>query len=467
MESINDALYGFSLTWNSSSVTTTTVTISVHDNGNTGFDSAPGPNSKRSVEADLSDAQQFYLSAVNPFFPVPAAKVFDANSTNFNGVILLVNGWISGSLMQTIGVPVQIQVNRPDLLDSKVMLRLWCGNDGLLTLNVTNTPGLTLETWPSQLRLSGTVSALQSILYGLNYQPKGLFCGSDKIFVEMNDVEGHPLMSNAIEVTVLCIASPPELLVNNTTGDEDQPLKLTSLQVNPSNPGQVISVELYNVPEGFKVAPAHYDASRKKWNLQLKNVATPNDKIVSWINLLLQHLTRIQVINPNVIIPDLNPKFRLDWIWDSTPRVIPPPNFNGQITINITAIGQQKGIPSDVMTSKLVTLTFAPVNDAPSIFTPLHLFVTENLDTPVNKITIAPPYTQNSIQFSDLDLTPAQYSDPSFIFTLRFKPGLINGPWWTYVLLMDTASGTWTVGDQPDVVYDGKSHVLFVQFNIT
>jgi hypothetical protein len=454
LEAINDALYGFTLTWNSSLANKTLISISVHDNGNTGFDGAPGPNNKRSVEADLSDSQQFMVSANNPTLPIDSSMIFDPLNPNFNGVILLVNGWIGGSLMQKIGVPVQIQVNRPDLLSTEVMLRLWCGNDGLLTLNTTD-PGLTLQSWPSQLRLSGRVSTLQSVLYGLNYQPKGLFCGADKIFVEMNDVQGHPLMSNAIEVTVLCIASPPELLVNDTIGEEDKPLELPSLQVNPSNPGQVVGVELYNVPEGFKVVPAHYDAARKRWNLQLKNVAKPNTKIVSLTQKqVLRSLTRVQMLNPDVVVPNLNPKFVLDFSWDSTPRIVPPPNFNGQITINITATGQQKGIPSDVMTSKLVTLTFAPVNDAPSIFTPLHLFVRENLDTPVNKITIAPPFTQNSIQFSDLDLTPAQYSDPNFIFTLKFRPGQVNGPWWSYVLLMDTATGTWTVGDHADVIYN-------------
>eukprot|EP01125_Pyxidicula_operculata_P012215 TRINITY_DN3_c0_g1_i1.p1 TRINITY_DN3_c0_g1~~TRINITY_DN3_c0_g1_i1.p1 ORF type:complete len:3808 (+),score=790.59 TRINITY_DN3_c0_g1_i1:51-11474(+) len=450
LQSINDALFGLTYVFPNDGTKQGNVTIEVNDNGNTGFD---GPSPKRvAYTNDKTYVVSIDLGAAQ--FPATQPTFVDPLPTN---LILLVPGFLHGQDYSSVPItpPISIESNNPSEYTKMIMIRLYSSWG-----NFSFTPSaasLVVEQMTHQIRISGVASDVNSALSTLVYTADDGYCGEDVITVELNDDQGNPISSATIQTVILCKSNVPVLTVSDATGPEDQPLKL-DINIEKTDPKEIVSIKISNLPDGFIIEPANYNSSSKEWEILYATnhsagvIALGDQSGGSNKKRALGNNLQQIAESPDVIV-DRNIQQLFQWIFAPlrTPQIVAPKDFNGEFDITVTGYSLDPGDTQPASAVATIHVVFTPVNDAPLVISPASTETYENQSVVINSYF---PITVRDIDLSNPD-------DDSLIYYLKATvPVYISlnpGYYWHYLpFTFYTAQGVWTVPSDPAVTQQGS-----------
>lgn len=156
-------------------------------------------------------------------------------------------------------------------------------------------------------------------------------------------------------------------------------------------------------------------------------------------------------INQNSNDTIVDPNIQVDWQWVWVPlfwpRILPPPNFNGQITVTVTGYSLQPGSVTPANTSTTMTLTFTPVNDPPLVLSPSTVNTTEE-----HAVVISQPFP---ILVRDVDVNSTDDDQYPFMVTISRATKISDADpnfYWNYLFsIMFTAYGKLSLPVDPAV----------------
>ncbi|HEY9814618.1 MAG TPA: hypothetical protein V6D20_02255, partial [Candidatus Obscuribacterales bacterium] len=221
-------------------------------------------------------------------------------------------------------------------------------------------------------------------------------CGEDLIRVEMNT--NSPVNVSDVRINIRCVASPPNITAPFHSGPEDERLRLDMLELEATQPKEILEMQVTNLDSRFRVFPAAFDEATDSWDVQLefqnalgnKKRAVPPFGSVADANTLHE--------------PERFPYWQQYLLRDVF--IIPPAHFNGNITFTIIGFSTDPENPNRANTTVNMTVEFFPVNDPAVITSPLSLDCLEDEVCYANDPL--------PISFSDIDLAgtagPEQYS---------------------------------------------------------
>jgi hypothetical protein len=446
LDAINTGLYGSSFVFSTASLpipTTDTLSIVVDDYGNSGYASS-FPLAKRLSAAFIQPVNlssgPIIVGLTPPTFldPYPAipllASVAYLNGTDFEYVPLHLRVLTTKNGGSAISVSVTLSADYGNITFP---------NAGILpvgTATVTPVPKNGPDGPVVGAIVQGRADDVSATLLLLTYF-SGVRCGEDLIEVKMN--YNCPVNRTTVQVNIVCVASAPNLTVAYTAEDEDKTLSLASIKLKATQPREALALALCNVPKGFAVKKAFYQASTGCWMAQ-----------VTFKNQLGVKRAPIQPQLQDQEYSAVSWHSQLHLAVDPGCAITPPFNFNGVVNITVIGFSTDPNNPFPANTTKTMTLEWLPRNDPPVITSPMQVTCYE--DTPCN-ISLPVP-----ISFTDLDLDPVDYGTLEYFVTIfpaapsGYLPGQFWFPWFNFF----TAKGALSLHTSPVVGVDITTFAL-------
>lgn len=217
------------------------------------------------------------------------------------------------------------------------------------------------------------------------------------------------------------------------------------------------------MPKGFVLKESSFNDLTQVWDVRYKMTRETSQSLESKRGTVFLD---VNIVGPIVESPIdgiiINSHINNIFLWEPVviPHIIPPANYHGSFVINVTGVSTVPGTNRSASITKMMTVTFTPVNDPPLIISPVKVYTSEDVET-----VILDPFPL-TIRDIDVDI---DNNDLSMLFTLRagrrIAPGWdLDDPtrnfWWYLSKKSYLAEGQLLLPEGPTVTLTTNGFVI-------